>query len=219
MKHAPPLLAALLLACVAAVAAALQPAEPRADPVPTLDELLGLEDPAPPSPAPDPARTQLEERLSAEQIGETLERAVSLMGQTAARLTDAADPGIVTQRLQEDTLALLDKAIAAAQQNQQQGSPSSASSQQQQQQQQQPSQPQPAPGSQAQAGEPDDANMPPGATGVNARPGQAAAGAAWGALPERLRGSLMQGLADRYSSIYERATESYYRRLAEEERP
>jgi hypothetical protein len=49
------------------------------------------------------------------------------------------------------------------------------------------------------------------------RPGQAAAGAAWGALPERLRDALTQGLSDRYSSLYEGATESYYRRLAEED--
>ena len=41
-------------------------------------------------------------------------------------------------------------------------------------------------------------------------------GAAWGALPDRLRGALLQGVADQYSALYERLTERYYQRLAEE---
>ena len=37
-----------------------------------------------------------------------------------------------------------------------------------------------------------------------------------GMLPARLRQALLQGSADRYSSLYESLTETYYRRLAEE---
>ena len=35
-------------------------------------------------------------------------------------------------------------------------------------------------------------------------------------MPERVRAALMQGSTDRFSTLYESMTESYYRRLAEE---
>ena len=38
----------------------------------------------------------------------------------------------------------------------------------------------------------------------------------WGKLPERVRELVLQGRRDRVSSIYERLTREYYRRLAEE---
>lgn len=38
----------------------------------------------------------------------------------------------------------------------------------------------------------------------------------WGSLPVRLRKQLMQGMEDRFSSLYRNLTEQYYRRLAEE---
>lgn len=221
-RERPPPILIVLTACVGALAATAPAGD---DPIPSLDELLGLTDPeAARGDEPDtltefdPAQAELDRQLESGQIGQAMERAAGLMDQTARRLAEARDPGVVTQRLQEDTLRLLDQVIAAAQQNQDPSgspSPSSSSPQQDGQQPDQPRQQQGRPGS----GEPGDTHMPAEASGVEMRPGEAGAGAAWGALPERLRSALMQGLSDRYSSIYERATESYYRRLAEEESP
>ena len=44
-------------------------------------------------------------------------------------------------------------------------------------------------------------------------------GREWGNLPPRVRDELQQGLSEPFSSIYERLTEQYYQRLAEEEGP
>ena len=41
-------------------------------------------------------------------------------------------------------------------------------------------------------------------------------GVEWGNLPDRVRDMIRQGLRERPSSLYERLTEAYYRRLAEE---
>jgi hypothetical protein len=38
----------------------------------------------------------------------------------------------------------------------------------------------------------------------------------WGRLPERVRELILQGRRDRVSTLYERITREYYRRLAEE---
>ena len=38
----------------------------------------------------------------------------------------------------------------------------------------------------------------------------------WGALPARIRDLVQQGRRDRVSSLYQRLTEQYYRRMAEE---
>lgn len=186
----------------------------------SLDELLGL---APPGSGrdddahalPDPLRAELERELSQQEAAEAFEQAAALMDETAIRLADAGDTGLATQRLQEDILRKLDAVIDAAQRNQQQQN--SPSPQQQQQQQQQPNQPQQE---QQQAQNPQgdnrEENTPPDRRDGPLRPEIESARAAWGALPQRVRESLMQGLSDRYSSLYERLTETYYRRLAEE---
>lgn len=216
---------ALVVVAGAAVAAPTPPArEPSGGP--SLDELLGLEDPgeggadAPADASLDPDRAELDRQLGAQEMGERLDQAAALMDEIARRMRATSDVSITTQRQQERVIGLLDEVIDAAQrQQQQQGQPSSQQQQQGQQQQQQPSQPQAQrqqgqePGQQAAQ----ETHMPGGGEGVQLRAGQAAAGAAWGALPDRLRDALTQGLSDRYSSLYERATESYYRRLAEEE--
>ncbi len=41
-------------------------------------------------------------------------------------------------------------------------------------------------------------------------------GVEWGNLPERIRQDLLQGRNDKFSSMYRRLTEEYYKRLAEE---
>jgi hypothetical protein len=38
----------------------------------------------------------------------------------------------------------------------------------------------------------------------------------WGRLPDRVRELILQGRRDRVSTLYERITREYYRRLAEE---
>ena len=206
-----------------------QPTTADAHPVkrlPSLDELLGLAPPgsgeAPGVELPDADRAALDRKLSAEDAAEAFQQAVQLMDQTADRLGDGRDPGLVTQRLQEDVVRKLDAVIAASMQNQSSSSSSSSSSSEQEQQnqpnqgQQQQQQQQDAQRDQRE-GDPQD-GRPPGRQDGALSSVQLNA-AAWGALPERLREALVQGSGDRFSSIYQTMTEQYYRRLAEEKRP
>lgn len=191
---------------------------------PTLDELLGLPKPkadpkAKPRPdAEDPTRSELERKLSPREVAEQFKQAVDLMGETATRLETSRDTGLATQRLQEDIIRKLDQLIKSAEQNQKQSqSSSSSSSSQREQNQNQPNQQQQQQQRDPKSKEaaPDTMEPPPGQD-PRLSPGAAARGAAWGALPERLRDALLQGNADKYSSLYQKWTESYYRRLAED---
>lgn len=193
--------------------------------LPSLDELLGLAPPgstdAPVVELPDADRAALDRKLSAEDAAEAFQQAVQLMEQTAGRLADGRDPGLVTQRLQEDVVRKLDAVIAASTQNQSSSSSSSSSSEQEQQNQPNQSQQQQQQQQDArrdqQEGDPQD-GQPPGRRDGALNNAQLNA-AAWGALPERLREALVQGSSDKFSSIYQTMTEQYYRRLAEEKRP
>lgn len=200
------------------------PTKPR-----SLDDLLGIPKPeeerpaeAPP-PADDAAQAQreLERALRGESVGEMFEEAVLLMRDAATRVGTRRDVGAATQRMQEEILARLDAVIArAAQQQQEQSSSSQSQSgqsqeqqrspgqqpQQQQQQQQQPGQGETVDGTRA-GNETDSART---------RAWLDSAAPTWGALPERLRDALLQGAGDSFSSLYERMTEEYYQRLAEE---
>jgi TolA-binding protein len=160
--------------------------------------------------------------LAGEEQGDAFEQAVRLMRESAERLESAGDSGVQTQRLQEEAIKRLDQLIAQAQRQR--------SRQQQQQQQQQQSREQREQQAQRQSSQQQQAEAQgqnPGGTGDRdnpGRPGQAArlnpaqlaGSAAWGNLPAHVREALVQGLADRYSSMYQRLTEEYYRRLAEE---
>jgi len=201
-------------------AAVAQPADPvpgEPQPLPSLDELLGLTEPVAGDASLDTADL-LDRALSGESNqGDPFGAAVDLMERSRSRLESRADAGVATQRLQAEALARLDQVIAQAKARQQQSqNSSSSSSSSQSQQQQQPSQQQ-AEGQQK-PGQGDNRGeaFAPGLTGVNTGPNVDSAGAAWGALPDRLRGALLQGVADQYSSLYERLTEKYYQRLAEE---
>jgi D-alanyl-D-alanine carboxypeptidase len=144
------------------------------------------------------------------------------MEQTAHRLGQARDPGLDTQRLQEDTIRLLDKMIdestkrrrqqksKSQQQQQQQQQSQQQQSQQQQQQAQQASQQQQQRDSTSAQG-----NNTPGQDGPLNDP-KLGNTASWGNLPAHLREALSQGRADRFSSMYRTLTEEYYRRLAKE---
>ncbi|MFG0306968.1 MAG: hypothetical protein ACF8Q5_12230 [Phycisphaerales bacterium JB040] len=216
----------ILLASTLGAVALAQPTPPRPEssqpdaapvsPLPSLDELLGLVEPG--SLPPGEPATDLERALSGEQAArDPFEAAVDLIQRSRTRLDTVADAGVATQRLQADALARLDQVIEQARARQQQSqqsssSSSSSSSQQPQPDQQRQAQAQQQPGQRDNRGE----VMAPGLEGVNTGPNIDSAGAAWGALPERLRGALLQGVSDQYSALYERLTERYYQRLAEE---
>ena len=192
-------------------------AQPEDEPLPSLDDLLGLEDEKKPEheTGPDAADSELDRQLAeAKPIADEFLEAVGLMRESAGRLAGQADTGIVTQRLQEDILRRLDELIDRA--GQQSSSSSSSQSQQQQQQQQQQPNQQRREEAQQNQGEPSDKQDGP--AGQEAQLGAQAVldGARWGNLPARLREALLQGSSDSYSSLYKSMTEAYYKRLAEE---
>lgn len=210
-------------------------AKPAPSAQPTLDELLGL--PKTPAPAPkdasakdpaskdgeaqgevkDPNAAALDEVLSGKQINDAFEQAVALMGDASKRLNAGGDPGIDTQRIQEDIIKKLDQVLDSMQQQQQQSSSKSKPQQRQTPQQPQGSQRQQQ---QQQAQQPSGENRgdttPPGLQEGALRPGLEGARAAWGSLPQRVRDMLLQGSGDRFSAKYQAMTEAYYRKLAEE---
>ncbi|MEM8757208.1 MAG: hypothetical protein AAGF47_05440 [Planctomycetota bacterium] len=223
--------AAVLLAIVApGLTAAAQesgdppppPADESAQPLPSLDELLGLEEADEENAADDAddvdgTGAALDRVLDDETpLTDDFAQAVGLMRDSAGRLGGPGGTGVATQRMQEDIIRRLDILIDKAQQQQQQGSGSGSSSSQSQA-----SRPQPNQGDQQSQQQPSNGQDPESASdgppGQEARPGEATVNpATWGALPARLRDSLVQGASDRYSSLYRSMTEAYYRRLAEE---
>lgn len=184
---------------------------------PTLDELLGITNPAGVSEAP--INDDLDRELEGGLAGAFL-RAVDLMERASTRLNSDGGTGIGTQRVQEEAIAALDQLIEAArnQQNQQQQQQQQQQQDQQQQQQQAPQQQQQQEQGQEQQQQP--TTDPQGVRGQAQQGGalgdEAAVGATWGALPPRVREALQQGSSDAYSAVYRAITEAYYRRLAEE---
>lgn len=196
---------------------------------PSLDELLGLDkgkaktdDKDKPAADPNNAKSTqdaaLERALRPTEDRDDFKATVDLMKETSDRLVAQSDPGLDTQRLQEQVLRKLDKLIDDAQKNQGKSSKQKPKDQNdqdqnpnQQQQQSSQSKPTPQPGTQAQGGD-----VPQ----QQAQPNSVAAGAsaAWGGLPPHVRDALMQGLSDRFSTSYQRLTEEYYKRLASQER-
>lgn len=212
-----PAIAALSIVCGAGTALAQATSPPREAP-PTLDELLGLTKDResvtpPPTDIIDKLTGGAEEQGGVDVAALFLE-AVESMGQSALLLLDQRDVGLRTQRYQEEALLKLDTLIAQAQrqrqqQQQSQSNPQQAPPEQQQQQQDQ------QPGTDASRG-PD--NRPP----LRQRDLDGAideTGSEWGNLPPRVRDLLRQGRADAAARLYQRLTEIYYRRLAEEAHP
>ena len=190
------------------------------DAAPSLDDLLKL--PGADKKPSDPAEPKLEPqaRAPATEAADAFQKAIAEMAQAADRLRVRQDPGITTQRIQESVLSHLDAAIEAAKKQQQQQQQQAGSSQQQQQQQQTGSKQNQQQQQQQQANQATQAN--PG----QFSPGQATdprlGGAIeetrveWGSLPQRLRDELEQGLGEKFSPIYQKLTEAFYKRLAEE---
>jgi hypothetical protein len=188
-------------------------------PVPGLDDLLGLtpDKPSRVKPTTDPSKAELERKLSLTEAAEQFKEAVDLMGQAAARLGDGRDTGLATQRMQESIVRKLDMLIKAAEQQQSQRRQSSSStSPSDQDRRNQPNQPTPDQRNQEQPGENRSELMPPGRRDGPLNPDVLSRGGAWGALPARIRDALFQGTQDTYSSVYQRLTETYFRKLAEE---
>ncbi len=202
-----------------------KPAQPSAgDPVPNLDDLLGLprdRESGRRPPAQDPSRAELERELSPSEAAEEFRQAVDLMAQTARRLNDARDTGLQTQRIQEDIVRKLDMLIKSAEQQAQRSrSRSSSSSSSSSRDRDQPNQPGQQQSEQNQAGRGENRGevMPPARQDGPLNPEVSARGASWGSLPQRVRDALVQGKQDQYSALYKRLTEAYYRKLAEEPR-
>ena len=206
------------------------------DSQPTLDELLDLPTEEKQQSADESDITRdIEKALSYEDAADAFKQAVNEMGDVAERLGQRQDPGINTQRMQEDILKKLDQIIAAAkQQQQQQSSSSSSSSSQQQQSRQQDSgsqqQAQQQPGQQQQQGkqqgqqqrqpgqsDQNTGEFSPGSVGDEVAPSRPMEELRreWGNLPPRLRDELSEGLREKFSPMYRRLTERYYRGLAE----
>jgi len=209
----------LALVLAAASIAVAQSDEQTASDQPTLDELLeidpGVADPAPDEDAGDAA----EKVLDPEESMRMFQGVVTDMEQASMRLSDRKDPGLKTQRIQEDIMKKLDQVIASA--KKQQGGGGSSSPDQQQQQQQQGSsqnQQQSQQADASQASNPNQGNPTRGSvTGVAPDEGVDVLKDRWGDLPPRLRDELIQGLNEWVSPVYREMTEAYYRRLAEQQ--
>ena len=195
-------------------------AEGEEEALPDLDALLGLigDTPAQDPDALDTNKAELERELTDEELGEQFVQAIRQMQEAADRIERGGDGGLVTQRLQEEILIKLDVLIEQSQDQQGgQGSPSESGDS---------SGDQPPPssaqqsGAQGQPGNGEESGGQAGEGGSSFNEGMndliEAAGAGWGALPERVRDTLLEGLNDVFSSRYKEQTEAYYRRLAEE---
>lgn len=201
---------------------------------PTLDELLNLEPTAPATTPGDAEPEGVAIELPGENPGDTFAQAVAEMDRVSERLGRQLDPGIETQRLQEDILAKLDRVIAAARQQQSNSSSGSSSSSSSSARQQDSGSEQMAQQQGLQPGQqPGEGQTDAQANGNNASSGAASLGdvhdpgaeersidelrTEWGTLPPRLRDELSEGLSERFSPVYRDLTEAYYQRLAEEE--
>src|SRR5688572_9438592 len=74
------------------------PATPPDEPLPSLDDLLGLPGSGN-GVLDDPSKTDLDRQLSGAEIGNAFKQAVTLMGDVAKRMTDSSDAGLTTQRM------------------------------------------------------------------------------------------------------------------------
>ena len=207
---------------------------PKADTPRSLDDLLGVPNSeSSGASAEDAARREqekrLEQSLNEASMSDLVQRAVDGMKSASERLSDAKDAGLGTQRIQEDVVKTLDRLLAEAQRQQKKSSSSSKSSskrsskddpseqngqQQKQQQQQRKRQQGSQPSSSSDSN--DDSRNGTRDDAVAETQELAESRIEWGRLPERVRELVLQGRRDRVSTIYERLTREYYRRLAEE---
>jgi hypothetical protein len=224
----------LVISLIALGCAAQHAPTPQAEPAagepgpapPSLDDLLEIEtddDQGAAEAADQSERGALQRALDEAEIGDVFEVALEQMALSAKLLDELFDPGLETQRVQEEIIARLNELIDRApnQSQQSSGSRSSSSSSQQ-------------PGSTPPARTPNQASQPnPGeqaGPADNTREGEPPppqdaspniildeSRREWGSLPERIRDMMLQGQSGFKSSLYRSLTEEYYRRLAEEQ--
>lgn len=201
----------------------------------SLDDLLGVpEADAKPQSAEDAARREQEKRLE-KSLDEAsmqglVQQAVDGMKSAADRLMDAKDAGLGTQRIQEEVVRTLDRLLEEAkrQQQKQKSSRSSQGKKSKDQKSQDPSEQNGQNSKPSQQQRSASASKPSDGDASDAekseKRGDEVADAQeleesrieWGRLPERVRELVLQGRRDRVSTIYERLTREYYKRLAEE---
>lgn len=197
--------------------------EEKRDPPPSLDDLLGLETDESEVQADEAARAEsereLQRRLDEKEITDAFLVALDKMATSAKRLGELFDTGLATQRVQQDILAKLDQLIDKARQMQSLGQASdSRSTSSQRSRSQSPGQRKNQANNSRRDGTPQDsqAGDPPPRQDGDIHTILQEAGVEWGNLPERIRQELLQGRNDKFSSMYRRLTEEYYKRLAEE---
>jgi hypothetical protein len=195
------------------------------EPPATLDDLLEIrqaEQDSSGESAHDRDSTEaLKRRLEERAISDSFKLAIEKMSLSADLLDRQFDTGLGTQRVQEEILAKLDQLLDQAKRQQQ----SSSSSRQNTQ-----GDPKQSPGRKPQDSDAatagDRRNNQPNETQEGEPPALQqgelsgaleSTGNEWGNLPERVREMLLQGRRDKYSSLYRRLTDEYYKRLAEEE--
>ncbi len=175
---------------------------------------------------------RIERSLDEATLQDLVARAVEGMKTASDRLTDAKDPGLGTQRVQEEVVRTLDRLLEEAQKQQGKKKSSSSSSSSKQKKEgeksQDPSekngqQQKPSKSQQQQQNDASKSGENNESANNQTRGDEVAQGGElsesrieWGKLPERVRELVLQGRRDRVSSIYERLTREYYRRLAEE---
>lgn len=197
---------------------------PSKDAPPTLDELLGITKDNDAAEQTAGRETDLIEKLTgAEEAGggdvaSLFLEAVQSMEMSASLLLDQRSAGLQTQRYQEAALLKLDSLISQAQRQSQQQQQQSQQQQQQQQQapqQQQGQQQGQSPGTEASR----DGDNRPALRETDLDGAIDETGTEWGNLPPRVRELLRQGRGDAAARLYQRLTEIYYQRLAEESQP
>ena len=225
MKYALPLKLVLAGCLMATGTAFAQSSDNDSDDaaLPGLDEMLDLPDmdgdSDDPADRPDPA--QLMEEASSQ-----LASAVQDMNRAARRLHESVDPGLTTQRLQEQILKRLDAAIEAFEKATPPPGPKGPSDGSKEPKEGPDRGQKPTPGQQPTSGGQQPNGQEPNQTGGETSgtpPAHDAGGELhgrgeeWGQLPPRVREELEQGLKETYSSVYRGLTEAYYRQLAEEQ--
>ena len=211
--------------------------QPSAPPPSSLDDLLKIEkeksgaqkpatDQPPADAAADEAKRELDKQLSEAEVANAFVQAVEKMSVAADLLDEKFDPGLGTQRVQEDIIAKLATLLDQAKKSRSQSSSSSSSSsssQRQNQRQQDPgqrqNQQQQNQANQQRNNDPADnrAEMdPPSPQDASPNTILEESRTEWGNLPQRLRDQLIQGRRDYMPALYRRLIDEYYKRLAED---
>ena len=235
-------IAGLMTSAAALAQDAAPPAsQPQSPPPSSLDDLLDVDDEQPTADSVDESpdksaqdeaaaaetKRQLDKQLSEAEVANAFVQAVEKMDVAADLLDVKFDTGLGTQRVQEDIIAKLAQLLDQAKKNKSSSSSSSSSQRQQQQQQQQQN-----PGQRQQPQQPGDQNQrnqnpadnrsemdPPAPEQANPNAALEETRSEWGSLPPRVRDMLLQGRKEKFSTLYERLTYEYYKRLAEEGSP